>query len=320
MTGERSNQRSISRFTADGVAVHERTISLGMLNLNVAEWGLAGPLLILLHGGSASWRSWAAVAPLLARDWHVIAPDLRGHGSSERGTSYSLLDYADDIAQLVDRDLGQPAVLVGHSLGGQVAVTVAARRPDVARGVVLADAPLELEPLRRHVAANRPTNEAWRELAASGESQEIIAARLPDVPVATADGTGLGRIADVVPEGSSWYGEMAGNIARLDPATLDAVIEFEAMHARLEGWLPRVRCPVLLVRGDPAVGGLVRDDEVERWMSAVVGLRHVQLQGVGHGLFLEAPLAFVDAIQPFLRELRRGTGPSRLRPAGPGIS
>jgi pimeloyl-ACP methyl ester carboxylesterase len=43
-------------------------------------------------------------------------------------------------------------------------------------------------------------------------------------------------------------------------------------------------------------------------MSAVVGLRNVQLQGVGHGLFLEAPLAFVDAIQPFLRELRRAAG------------
>jgi pimeloyl-ACP methyl ester carboxylesterase len=285
--------------------MRERTISLGMLNLNVAEWGVAGPPLILLHGGSASWRSWAAVAPVLARDWQVIAPDLRGHGSSERGPRYRLPDYADDIAQLADRDLGHPAVLVGHSLGGQVALAVAARRPDVARGVVLAEAPLELEPLRRRIAANRPMNEAWRELAASGESQEIIAARLPDVPVLLADGAGVGRIADVVPEGSSWYAEMAGNLARLDPATLDAVIEFEAMHAGLEGWLPRVQCPVLVIRGDPTSGGLVRDDEVEHWMSAVAGLRHVQLEGVGHGLFLEAPLAFVDAIQPFLRELRR---------------
>jgi pimeloyl-ACP methyl ester carboxylesterase len=298
----------------------ERTISLGTLNLNVAEWGRVGRPLILLHGGSASWRSWAAVAPVLARDWHVLAPDLRGHGMSGWGPGYTLMDYADDIVQLVDRELSQPAVLVGHSMGGQVAVAFAARRPDVARGVVVGDAPLELEPLRRHMAANRPMNEAWRELAASGESQEIIATRLPDVPVPTADGRGVGRIADVVPEGSSWYAEMAGNIARLDPATLDAVIEFEGMHAGLEGWLQLVRCPVLLVQGDPAAGGLVHDDEVDRWRSAVAGVRHVQLHGVGHGLSIEAPSAFLDAIQPFLRELHRAAGASRPSPVGPGES
>jgi pimeloyl-ACP methyl ester carboxylesterase len=299
-------------------AMGERTIRLGTLTLNVAEWGRSGPPLVLLHGGSASWRSWAAVAPLLARDWHALAPDLRGHGSSGWGSGYNLLDYADDIVRLVDRELGQPAVLVGHSMGGQVAVAVAARRPDLARAVILGDAPLEIETLRRHIAANRPMNEAWRELAASGESQEGIATRLADVPVAAADATRVSRTADIVPEGAPWYSDMAANIARLDPATLDAVIEFEAMHAGLEEWLPLVRCPVLLVQADPAAGGLVSDREVAHWKSAVSGLRHVQLHGVGHGLFLETPSAFLEAIQPFLRELRRAAGTSHPRPTRTG--
>ena len=282
----------------------ERRIDLGTLTLNVAEWGGAGPPLVLLHGGSASWRSWAAAAPPLARDWHVIAPDLRGHGLSGRGSGYTLPDYADDIVRLVDQELGQPAVLVGHSLGGHVAVASAACRPDVARALVVGDAPLELETLRRHVVGQRAMNEVWRDLAASGQSEDAIASRLADVPFASADPT-VGRIADIVPEGASWYSEMAANLARLDPATLEAVIEFEAMHFGLEGWLPLVRCPVLLVQADPAAGGRVRDDEVEHWKSAIPSLGHVQIRGVGHGLFLEAPLAFIDAIQPFLQDVRR---------------
>ncbi len=169
--------------------MRERTTELGTLTLNVAEWGSVGPPLVLLHGGSASWRSWAAVAPLLARDWHVLAPDLRGHGLSGRGGRYALADYADDIVRLVDREIGQPAALIGHSLGGHVAVAMAAHRPDVVRALVVGDAPLQLDSLRPQVAANRPQNEAWRELAASGESAEVIATRLPDVPVVTAEGT-----------------------------------------------------------------------------------------------------------------------------------
>lgn len=288
----------------------ERTISLGTLTLNVAEWGRLGPPLVLLHGGSASWRSWATVAPVLARDWHVLAPDLRGHGLSGSGPRYRLVDYADDIAQMVDREIDQPAVLIGHSMGGQVAVAVAARRPDLARAVVVGDAPLELESLRRHIAANRPMNEAWRELAASGESEDVIASRLANVPVGSANTAVAKRIADLVPHGAPWYGEMAANLGRLDPATLDAVIEFDEMHAGLEGWLPLVRCSLLLVQGDPVAGGLLHDDEVDRWRSKVPGLRHVRLHGVGHGLFLEEPMVFLNAIQPFLRDVRRTAGTS----------
>jgi pimeloyl-ACP methyl ester carboxylesterase len=290
--------------------MRERSIELGTLTLNVAEWDSVGPPLVLLHGGSASWRSWAAVAPRLARDWHVLAPDLRGHGRSAWRPRYHLVDYAGDIARLVDHEVGEPGVVIGHSLGGHVAVAMAAHRPDVVRALVVGDAPLLLDSLRRHIAANRPQNEAWRELAAGGDSAGVIATRLPDVPVAMPDGKTVSRIADVVPEGAPWYAEMATNISRLDPATLDTVIEFEAMHAGLEGWLPLVRCPVLLVQGDPAVGGLVHDDEVEHWRSAVSDLRHVQLQGVGHGLFLEAPDAFLHAIQPFLQDVGRSAARS----------
>jgi pimeloyl-ACP methyl ester carboxylesterase len=289
----------------------ERTINLETLTLNVAEWGGIGPPLIVLHGGSASWRSWAAVAPVLARDWHVLAPDLRGHGLSAWGESYQLVDYAADVAELVDRELDEPAVLMGHSLGGHVAVAVASHRPDVARAVVIGDAPLDLETLRRHIAGQRPMLEAWRDLAASGESEGVIARRLAGVPVASAEPTTVSRIADIVPEGAPWYSEMAANLARLDPATLDAVIEFEAMHTGIQDWLARARSPVLIVQADPTAGGLVRDDEVEHWKSVVPGIRHVRLHGVGHGLFLEAPAAFLDAIQPFLQDVRRLAAVSR---------
>jgi len=217
----------------------EQLINVGGLALNVAQGPLTGPPLLLLHGGSADWRVWSVVAEALTTEWHIVAPDLRGHGLSGRGPRYRIADYADDVAALIARSLGEPAVIAGHSLGGQVAAAVAADRPDLVRGIVLGDAPFDVAALRRHVSANRARNEAWRVLAASRATRSELAGRLPDVPTSLPGGES-GRIRDVVAAGSPWYESMATSLARLDPAMLDAVIEFEEMHRGLDELLPRV--------------------------------------------------------------------------------
>lgn len=285
----------------------EQLIDVGGLMLNVALGPSTGPPLLLLHGGCANWRVWSAVAEALSTDWQVTAPDLRGHGRSGRGSRYRIADYADDIAALIALTLAQPGVIVGHSLGGLVAIAVAAGRPELVRAIVLGDAPLDLAFLRRHIGANRARNDAWRALAASGATLSELIARLPDVPTPLPGGE-IGRIRDVVPEGSAWYEEMATSLARLDPAMLDAVIEFEDMHQGLDELMPRVSCPVLFVQGDPAVGGLLADGEVERWFTSSRGDLRSMLAGVGHGLFMEAPDRFIEAIQPFLRAFRAAGG------------
>jgi pimeloyl-ACP methyl ester carboxylesterase len=111
------------------------------LRLHYVDWGnQAAPPLVLIHGGLDHCRNWDAVAQALQPHFHVLAPDLRGHGDSEwaRGSSYSLVDNVYDLTQLMRFTKSQDAVLVGHSMGGMVTLAYAGTYPEkVTRLVVL---------------------------------------------------------------------------------------------------------------------------------------------------------------------------------------
>jgi len=102
------------------------------LRLHYVDWGNeAAPPLILVHGGLDHCRNWDAIARALQPHFHVVAPDLRGHGDSEwaRGSSYSLADHVYDLARLVRFAGLQDAAIVGHSMGGMVALAYAGTYP-----------------------------------------------------------------------------------------------------------------------------------------------------------------------------------------------
>ncbi len=91
------------------------------LRLNYVDWGNPdAPPLVLVHGGRDHCRNWDWVAEDLRRDYHVIAPDLRGHGDSAWSTSgdYSLNAFVYDLAQLIHQQHLAPCRIVAHSLGG----------------------------------------------------------------------------------------------------------------------------------------------------------------------------------------------------------
>lgn len=94
------------------------------LKLHYVDWGNTNqPPLLLLHGGRDHARNWDWVAQRLRQAYHIIAPDLRGHGDSEwvRGSQYALIDYVLDLAQLLEQLQMFPITIMGHSLGGAVA-------------------------------------------------------------------------------------------------------------------------------------------------------------------------------------------------------
>lgn len=103
------------------------------LSLNYVDWGNANaPPLLLVHGGRDHARSWDWTAERLRHDWHVIAPDLRGHGDSDwvNDGDYQLMDMAHDLAELIDQLGLAPVTLVGHSMGGIVCTRMAGLIPD----------------------------------------------------------------------------------------------------------------------------------------------------------------------------------------------
>ena len=103
------------------------------LRLHYADWGNeTAPPLILIHGGLDHCRNWDAVARELQPHFHVVAPDLRGHGDSEwaKGSSYSLSDNVYDLGRLMRHAELAGAAIVGHSMGGMVALTYTGTYPE----------------------------------------------------------------------------------------------------------------------------------------------------------------------------------------------
>jgi len=111
------------------------------LRLRYVDWGNTGaPPLLLVHGGRDHCRNWDWVAERLRKDWHVIAPDLRGHGDSEwsRSGTYSMIGYIYDLAQLIHQLKLAPVTIIAHSLGGNIALRYTGIYPEnVARVVAI---------------------------------------------------------------------------------------------------------------------------------------------------------------------------------------
>ena len=148
------------------------------LRLRYVDWGNAGaPPMILLHGGQDHSRNWDWVAEGLRHDWHIIAPDLRGHRDSAWSAtgSYTMAGYIYDLVQLVDQQKLAPVTIVAHSLGGNIALRYAGIFPDKVAKLVaiegLGPSPRALAERRGKTIVDRM--QKWIEL------QRGLAGRLP---------------------------------------------------------------------------------------------------------------------------------------------
>jgi pimeloyl-ACP methyl ester carboxylesterase len=106
--------------------------------------GAALPPLVLVHGTTADHRTWRAVGPELATRWRLIAIDRRGRGDSGDAPGYSIEHEFDDLAAVADmvaRDSGMPVDVVGHSLGGRIALGASLRSDAIRRIVAYESAP-----------------------------------------------------------------------------------------------------------------------------------------------------------------------------------
>ncbi|MGE5666558.1 MAG: alpha/beta fold hydrolase [Betaproteobacteria bacterium] len=275
----------------------EKQFSASAVNLNYVEHGptSAAPL-VMLHGGAWRWQEYLSLIPSLGRRWHTYAVDLRGNGRSGWVTGrYRLADFADDNTEFVEQ-LNPPAVLVGHSIGGVIALMVAARRPDKVRGLIIEDVPLTRESYRNVVDSSRAMFGVWLQLKRAAESEQDLALALAD---AYRDYPGVT---------SPWISFFAGCLWQLDPGFFDNLLDdFEGFCAGYDCGhiLSRLACPILFLRGESRLGAVMTDDEIT-WLQRNCGnAQCVCIEGVGHLLHLQdqgqtpvltAMLAFLDRI------------------------
>ena len=128
-------------FDIDNMTFSHHTVSVNGIQLHYVMGGHGDPL-VLLHGFPQSWYEWRHVMPALAKNYTVVAPDLRGFGdSSKPETGYDGKTTAEDIYQLTSQLGFNKILLVAHDVGSQTAYSYAAAHPDNVSKLVLMDFP-----------------------------------------------------------------------------------------------------------------------------------------------------------------------------------
>jgi pimeloyl-ACP methyl ester carboxylesterase len=282
--------------------IQERSLTLGAVTLNYAETNTPGPPLVLLHGGSARWQEFDNIVPDLATHWHIFAPDFRGHGKSSwvPGT-YRLQDFTDDTIAFLRHCLAEPAFIFGHSLGGIVALLVAAQYQAGVRGVIVGDAPLSRETWHKVLQDGRDRIVAWRSLAGGQIPYAELIEIVKDTPIEVQGQPA--RLRDVVGEDSSVFEWIAGNLSQDDPDTFSALIDRFPATAdiySMQAVLPAIEAPVLLLQADPNTGGLMTDAEIRQALPLLKRPKHVRLAQLSHVLHNERKEPVVEALTSFM--------------------
>jgi pimeloyl-ACP methyl ester carboxylesterase len=271
------------------------------LKLHYVDWGNAEkPLLLLIHGGKDHARSWDRVALQLREHFHVIAPDLRGHGDSawSIGGAYALIEFTLDIAQLLDALDVFPIYVIGHSMGGSVALQYTGTFPERVKKVVAIEG---LGPAP-HLIRDRPAHErmhAW-----IGEMQKL-ARRRPRRYASLREAAERMQEANprLTPE-QAWHLTVHGTDREEDGTYrwkfdnyVRAVSPYLFNAADAYDLWERITCPVLLFRGteswasDPDVDG--RAHHFRDW-------RLINVPGAGHWVHHDQLDVFLRATREFL--------------------
>lgn len=267
-----------------------RRVAANGITLGVMEYEGDGPPLVLLHGIGSRAESWWPVLDDLAAHFHLVALDFRGHGASdtpERGYLFS--DYAADVAGMLDAlALDRPRI-VGHSLGGLVALEWAKTHPDQAIAIALEDVALRSEP------SVLDAFDGWLALA-SMTREEAAASYRAEYPDWTDDECWR-RAESITSTAPEVFVELRA----------DSADNLAAGNKRLFD-LGIIQSPLLLVHGDRERGSMLVPEDAATLTTMLPRARLVCIPGTGHNIHRDFPAAFLAAVIPFLAEAPGDTG------------
>ena len=271
------------------------------LRLHYVDWGRAGkPPLLLLHGGRDHCRNWDWTAAALRDDWHVIAPDLRGHGDSQwsQDGSYSMTGYIYDLAQLIHQQRLAPVTIVAHSLGGNIALRYAGIYPETVAKLVaiegLGPPPRVLAERREKTIAERMDEWIREQRGFAGRmprrypSIEDAFRRMQDEnPHLTAEQARHLTVQGVNQNEDGTYSWKFDNYVRAWPP-------YDMPGRDIQFLWSRINCPTLLLYGKESwSGNPAEDGRAKAFRHATV----VGIDGAGHWLHH-------DRLDEFLRIVR----------------
>jgi len=272
------------------------------LKLHFVDWGNEGaPPLLLVHGGRDHARSWDRVARALRRDYHVIAPDLRGHGDSAWaiGGQYTLPEYVLDLDQLVEVLGLAPVRIVAHSLGAAVSLFYTGLKPENVSRLVAIEGMGPPPEMRARFEGKQLWELANGWIDAVRATSRVQPRRYASIDAAAA------RMQEENPHLSP---ELARHltvhgVARNEDGTFCWKFDHAARPlypvrmepGSMEGFWQRIACPTLLVHGSESWHG---DPAKDGRAAHIPGARVLEIADAGHWVHH-------DQLDPLLPELRR---------------
>lgn len=274
------------------------------LRLHYVDWGNPdAPTLLLVHGGRDHCRNWDWVAEAFRDEYHVIAPDLRGHGDSQWmiGGSYNQLDYVYDIAQLLRQVSTKPVTIIGHSLGGSISLMYTGLYPENVRKLVAIEGmgpspemirqrltqPVE-DRLSQWVAdLQRLSGRVPRRYASLEEAYERMQTENPHLSAAQARHLTIHGSNQNEDGTYSWKFD---NYVRVFPPT-------GLETSQQQQLFKRISCPTLLFRGTESWAS---DPEKDGRAAHFRDVQVVNIEKAGHWVHHDQLEAFLDVTRRFL--------------------
>ena len=275
--------------------VEQASVTVAGAAVRYLAWGARdAPTLVLVHGGAAHAQWWAPLAPLFTDRFRVVALDLSGHGDSDRRDAYVVSTWAEEVlAVAADAGGSGRPVVVGHSMGGFVAIATAAMHGSELDGAVVIDAPVR-----------RPDPETIE-----GVSGGMF--RAPKVYASVEEGMGHFHLVPPQPCENGW---LLAHIARHSLRPVEGgfswkfdpgVFTRRSGPSRLSEYGPllaRAACRVAIVNGADST---IVNEDMRAYMAellagspaAVAGVPFVEVPEAQHHVLLDQPLALVTALR-----------------------
>lgn len=268
--------------------------------INYLRWGdPALPALLLLHGGAAHAHWWSFIGPQLTHRYHVIAPDLSGHGDSGHRNEYSMEHWGDEImAVAAHAGVTDPPIVIGHSMGGHVAIAMAARFGAQLSGAIIIDSPVwkpdpESEEGEKGRMFRNP--KTYPDLETALEHFHLM----PPQPCENAWAVDHIARNSLVETEAGWTWKFDRNVFVRPP--------YES-----NDYLQRAGCRIALMHGQ--LSDLVTPD-VQEYMEELTGgsAPMIEIPQAYHHVLLDQPLALVAAIRALLADWQHSVEKKRLR-------
>ena len=269
------------------------TLAVNRVSLHIKQWGVGNEACILLHGFGEGAYIWDSFAPSIAKLFRTLAVDLRGHGDSSWHPQgeYDVEGHVADVVGVIDALRVERFVLVGHSLGGEIAIRIAAARPESVIGLVIVDFGPEHDPegAARVLTDFNDSVRTWDSLSEYGV---WLQQRRPLVSPALISELSAGALR---------VHSSGGYRLKCDPA-LGTTKTREKNAAMLWKMIASISLRVLVLRG---IGSAVLPRDVaERMEKVLPNGRLWTITRAGHGVMVDNPEGFADALYPFLSQQR----------------